>query len=249
MKEITQFLERYGLSEKEMNVYLACLQLGEASVLTLSKRALIKRPTTYLILDELMRKGLVDSYKTKKGLVYRALHPKKIGTQLKNLEKDFESILPEMMGMYHNAEDKPIISVYEDYSVYTRLAEEVRAFVETGKEALYFGNSEDFYEDKTTARKWFQTMKHKRAKCREIICGSGKTQKEYIAEVQKLENPNYQAKLFANNTYTVVTEFGVWGDKVVFYSGAGKDLYMIVVESKKLADMQRAIFEQIWQTL
>ena len=85
---------------------MACLSLGEASVLTLSKRARTKRPTTYLILEELQRKGLVDTFQTKRGLVYRALHPKKIGTQLKNLEQDFTEILPTLMALHHDKKDK-----------------------------------------------------------------------------------------------------------------------------------------------
>ena len=248
MKEIEVFLSRYGLSDTEIRVYLACLELGEASVLTLSKRANTKRPTTYLILEALERQGLVDTYKTKRGLMYRALHPKKIGTALKNLQTDFAEILPSMMALHHNKEDKPIIGVYEDYDVYEQLAVEVREYAETGKEVLYFGNSEYFYANKAIMKKWFQTMKHKRTKCREILCGTGRVQTEYKMQVEKLKNPNYQAKLM-QPSHDVVTEFAVWGNTVIYFSGTGKDLFTIKVESKKLADMQRAIFDQLWQAL
>ncbi|MDB4992515.1 MAG: transcriptional regulator TrmB [Parcubacteria group bacterium] len=249
MDQMRNFLAKYGLNEKEIDVYLACLQLGEASVLTLSKRAGTKRPTTYLILDSLMAKGLVDSFKTKQGITYHPLHPKKLLTQLTNLQSEYEEILPAIIGMYRSKEDKPIIGVYEDYDVYDRIAEEVREFVETGKEALYFGNSEHFYTNPARVSKWLRTMRNKRSHCREILCGSGPVQNEYIKTVQELGNPNFQAKLMSDTSDPVLTEFGVWGDKVVFFSGEGKDLFTITIESKKMADTQRAIFNQLWKSI
>lgn len=248
MKSITEFLERYGLSDKEISVYLACIELGEGSVLTLSKRANIKRPTTYLVLEELMKRGLVDSRKTQKGLLYRALHPKKISTQIKNLSQEYEEVLPDILSIYHSKEDKPVIGVYEDYDVYEKIAEEVREYVDTGKEALYFGNSEHFYSNPQLVKKWFAAMTHKRAKCREVLCGFGPVQTEYKEKVDALKNPHYQVRLM-EPAHEVVTEFGVWGNKVVLFSGEGKDLYTIVIESEHQANTQRAIFEQLWSSL
>ncbi len=249
MNEIKNFLLKFGLSQSEIAVYLACVQLGGASVLTLSKRAGTKRPTTYLILDNLVSKGLVDTFQTKQGVTYRPLHPKKIQTQLVNLQSDYEAVLPELLGMYRNKEDKPIIGIYEDYDVYDRIADEVREFVETGKEALYFGNSEHFYTKPEKVRKWYATMRNKRTHCREILCGNGRVQEETAEKIRSLDNPHYQVKLLKDPAFPVVTEFGVWGNKVVLFSGEGKDLFTVVIESKKMADTQRAIFEQLWQSL
>jgi len=249
MDEIRNFLLAYGLDSKEVDVYLACLQLGDASVLTLSKRAGTKRPTTYLVLESLVRKGMVDARKTKQGLTYHALHPKKLATQLNNLQTGYAEVLPELLGMYRSKEDKPIIGVYEDYDVYDRLVDEVREYVATGKEALYFGNSEYFYRRPEKAAKWFATMKDKRNSCREILCGQGEIQSEYLRKVRDLNNPHYQARHLKQTAYPVLTEFGVWGDRVVFFSGTGKDLFTITIDSKKTADTQRAIFEQLWHSV
>jgi len=249
MKSIETFFRSFGLSEKEIAVYMACVQLGEASVLTLSKRAGTKRPSTYLILESLMKQGLVDTLKTKQGITYHPLHPKKLLTQLHTLEKDYEAVLPDLIGMYHSREDKPIISIFEDYDVYSRIADEVREFVKTGKEALYFGNSEHFYTKTEKVDAWFAVMKNKKTRCREIICGIGAVQRETAQRIKKLGNPLYQVKLLAEPTHSVVTEFGVWGDTVVFFSGEGKDLFTIRIESKKMADTQRALFDQLWSSL
>ncbi|HEV7449172.1 MAG TPA: helix-turn-helix domain-containing protein [Candidatus Paceibacterota bacterium] len=249
MDHIREFLLKFGLKQKEIDVYLACLELGGASVMTLAKRAGTKRPSTYLILEDLVKKGLVDSMKTKHGITYHPLHPKKVATQISNLQNEYAEVLPGIMGLYRDKDDKPIIGVYEDYDVYERIADEVREHVASGKEALYFGNSEHFYTKPKKVATWFATMKNKRSHCREILCGDGPVQKEYAKRVAALGNPNFKVKHLAKPASPVATEFGVWGNKVVFFSGTGKDLFTIVVESKKMADTQRAIFEQMWSSL
>ena len=54
-----RILEILGLSDKEARVYLALLELGTASAQTVSTKSYIKKPTTYLALEELRKKGLL----------------------------------------------------------------------------------------------------------------------------------------------------------------------------------------------
>ena len=53
MQNITETLINLGLNEKQAKVYLALLQLGQAGVTAVAEKAGTKRPTTYLILEEL----------------------------------------------------------------------------------------------------------------------------------------------------------------------------------------------------
>lgn len=51
-----QTLRELGLTDKEAELYLASLSLGTASIAGLAKKAELKRPTTYLIVDTLLQK-------------------------------------------------------------------------------------------------------------------------------------------------------------------------------------------------
>jgi predicted DNA-binding transcriptional regulator len=55
---LEETLEKLGLNEKEAKVYLALLELGQDTVQNIAQRASITRPTTYNILDALVKKGL-----------------------------------------------------------------------------------------------------------------------------------------------------------------------------------------------
>jgi len=56
-------LRKLGLKEKEVNVYLAALELGFSSVQNIAKKAAISRPTAYEIIKELTGKGLMKEVK------------------------------------------------------------------------------------------------------------------------------------------------------------------------------------------
>ena len=54
--ELKEALQTIGLNEKECAVYLALLQLGRASAYSVAQKSGLKKPTTYVILDELIEK-------------------------------------------------------------------------------------------------------------------------------------------------------------------------------------------------
>ena len=50
---LEQTLKDYGLKEKQIKVYLACLQLGTGSVVKIAQKAGMPRSTVYEILESL----------------------------------------------------------------------------------------------------------------------------------------------------------------------------------------------------
>ena len=55
-------LKKIGLSENEAKVYLATLELGSSTAQQIAQKAELKRPTTYVQLETLMKRGLVTSF-------------------------------------------------------------------------------------------------------------------------------------------------------------------------------------------
>lgn len=78
MEETIRHLRALGLSEKEARVYSALVSLGKASAYAIAKEAELKRPTTYLILDELRKKDLVGKVPHTKRHVYVAKDPEEL---------------------------------------------------------------------------------------------------------------------------------------------------------------------------
>src|SRR3990167_6712494 len=77
-----------GLKDKEVVVYLSCLELGPSPAQVIAKKAGVVRATTYVILEELMNMGLVTKYKEGKKTMFSAEAPRQL---LRLLERQEEA--------------------------------------------------------------------------------------------------------------------------------------------------------------
>lgn len=59
LQQLSQQLQAIGLSDKQSKVYVASLLLGSAPAQKIAEQAGINRPTTYDVLDELAKMGLI----------------------------------------------------------------------------------------------------------------------------------------------------------------------------------------------
>lgn len=110
MNEITDSLKKIGLSEKETAVYTALLKYTEASVSDIADEAGIKRPTTYLILDELRKKGMALEIPHAKKSMFQAKTPDELyGEVVSNMHR-FEKMLPKLRDI--SPSRKPIKTLY-----------------------------------------------------------------------------------------------------------------------------------------
>ena len=70
-------LKKFGLSEKEARVYLAALELGQASVQDIAKKSAVNRATTYLMIESLEKRGLMYKLIKNKKKLFAADTPER----------------------------------------------------------------------------------------------------------------------------------------------------------------------------
>src|SRR3989338_8536519 len=123
--DLQKNLLQLGLTEKQAKVYLACLQLGTETVLRLSKFADLKRPTVYLILDELESMGLVSRVQKERKILFKAEDPERIISHLKMKQEAALAILPSLKAIHNLDPEKPTIKIHEGVvgvkNVYTEI--------------------------------------------------------------------------------------------------------------------------------
>ncbi len=113
MDNLIQMLGSAGLSEKEAKVYIALLQLGRASSYSISSRSGLKKPTTYVILDELIKKGLVTKIPRAKKQQYVAMPPEELFANAEEKLKQAKKALPELITMAESEKVKVQTLFYE----------------------------------------------------------------------------------------------------------------------------------------
>ncbi|MES3004835.1 MAG: helix-turn-helix domain-containing protein [Patescibacteria group bacterium] len=100
MDKILKTLASLGLSEKEAKVYLALYKIGQGTSYEVAKESGVKRPTVYLIMEDLRKKGLALVIPHTKNKIYIAKDPNEfINEYQSKINKnmgEFLSLLPTL---------------------------------------------------------------------------------------------------------------------------------------------------------
>jgi len=113
--DTTKALESLGLSEKESRVYVSLLELGRSNVTRIAELSLIKRPTTYVLLEELRKKGLVLKVPHAKNALFIAQDPDVFFQDSLNRVTEAHGTLSRLKAL-HRKEDKVSTMYFEGES-------------------------------------------------------------------------------------------------------------------------------------
>lgn len=133
-------LELLGLSDKEARLYMAALELGTFSILEAASKSGLKRPTCYIIIEELVKRGLISIVINNKKKQYKVESPTAFIRQAKNNLKYAEQIVPSLSAMLSEDTDKPKMKYYFGQKGMQNLYEEL--IVTRSKIMRYVGANE-----------------------------------------------------------------------------------------------------------
>lgn len=103
-------LSDLGLTEKEARIYLALLKMGEGAVQDIAKEAGVKRPTAYVVLDELRKKEAVLKVPQAKRTIYIAKSPSELYEQHIQKLSRVAQVLPLLEALHKK--DKRVNMLY-----------------------------------------------------------------------------------------------------------------------------------------
>jgi len=242
----TQTLKQLGLSEKQARIYLALLELGESPMTEIARKANLKRPTVYLIIDELIILGLCSELTKGKKKFYSAIHPRRLVEMTHFRNKQAEKLLPELVALQNTAE-KPKVRMLEGLEGMRTAYEEAYASLNNKEEGLWISNI-DFLEEKfpEVIKLYLKTLERlHNPPIREIVQG-GEISKNYIKRVVNLKKgKNFKIRYVPPAYLFGYTDQLIIGDKVMTFV-LGKEIFVLIVESKDNAQTQRGIFELAW---
>ena len=143
MEHLLEPLKNLGLSEKEAKIYLALLQLGPSTPYQIANKAEIKRPTAYVIAEELVEKGLIVHVPGEDKKRYIARTPDAFIEEQGEKLRAARAILPELRSFQKGTVEKPSIMYYEGAEG-LRQAYEYKKKELHGKEIVgFFASGED----------------------------------------------------------------------------------------------------------
>lgn len=239
--DLISLIETTGLKNKEAKIYLALLELGTASASQVAKVAQLKRPTTYLILEELKEGGYVSQTTSKKSKKYQGIGPEVILAKKKTDLKNFSEMSPFLQTLQNKSGMRPKISYFTDNEGILNVYEDLNF----AKEAFYISSyqkiSEHFPQKLSQWTKNYEKNFYK-VDAKHLVPNTP----EELSFAKQFTKTGQKVRLLPKDkkfdTDLVLTE-----NKLSISSLSDEQPFLVLIESKKLAQSLRPIFEIIWE--
>ncbi len=242
-------LKNLGLNDKEARVYLAALELGEASVQEIAQKSGVKRVTAHVAIEKLKIEGLL--YEEKKGKRRRIIAemPEKLIEILLNKKNkievqmaEFRKLLPELDSIYNYSEIKPKIRFFSDLDGLKQIYQDTLA---VGEEILAFTA---YHKADKKLAEWLDKVYipariKKNIKAR-VIAPSSEFARGHI-ELDKKQKR--ETLLVPRNKFPFSIEVNIYGPKVAIISFTQKELMGVVITSQEVSNTFKLIFKLAWQ--
>lgn len=245
MATVTQ-LKHIGLSDKEAKVYLAMLELGPATVLEIAAKAGVNRPTTYVEIESLKKKGLASTQTRGTKQLSMAESPDQLKflleREVKHVEQKKEeltSVLPDLMTLFNLGEEKPQVRFFEGKEGLLKMQDE---FLKTKtKEVLAISSIDDvlkIFPDHLQA--YAPRRRQKKIHAKLIYTAKkGPSFKKFDKEMLR------ESKYISPKHLPFSADVTIYDHNVAIAALKGKIVGAIIAQ-KEIADSFRGLFNLIW---
>ena len=242
MDNLHQILERAGLNKREAALYLALLKMGPSSILSIAKKAEMKRPTAYLVIDELAKKGLVAEVPKEKKKKYVALSPERLADALEDRAMVLKRALPELLSFYRGQTDRPHVQIFESkegmLNVYREIThdksiKEILAYVDPASVPKEFNENWELFVELFSKRS---------VRGRELVTKRS-AEHFYIKKVNRL--PNHETR-YAPEEIKFFSDTVIYGNKAAIFSF--KKSFAMIIESEDAVQSLKSLFELAWMS-
>lgn len=247
-------LTNVGLGENESKVYIALLTVGPALASTISHEAKVKRPTTYLALENLKKQGLVSETMQGKEKQFKAEDPdrlikltRKMRRKVIEAEIALEKILPGLKAIRKKIIEVPKVTYYQGIEGVKAIIEEFTEYPET---TYYFGSTEGFIKQMSikSANEFSLDTREIRNKVGRpfayIITDEGYSK---IKIFQKSESAVRGVKILSELKNSE-SAFAIYGKKLAVL-GIGSIPFGAIIESDEVVDLVKIMYMVIWNSL
>lgn len=240
----TKILEEIGLTDSEIKVYLALLELGSSKKGPIVKKAGITSSKIYEVIDKLIERGLASYVVKDKVKYFNAAPPSRIKdylkekeNQIKQQEEELDKLLPSLELKQKLTEKETDAEVYRGWrgmqTVYNDLLESLKP----DEEFYIFGASRgtDTKKVKSFYTRFNDNVKKKKLKANIIF---NKNARGNISNAEKIGKVKYldqttpsEILIYKNKTAVVLLE---------------KEPLIILIRGETIAKSFKAYFDVMW---
>jgi HTH-type transcriptional regulator, sugar sensing transcriptional regulator len=245
MNNYINLLGKLGLSPKEARLYLISLETGPTSIVKLAQKSGVKRGTIYEFLEEMIEKGLMEIIISGKRRLYRGTDPKNLQKIVDRQKEILDSLVPDLSLLVPDTLEKPKIRFFEGKSGLMAAYYEMLD-IPNDSEVVGYTTFEGVYKifSESAIKSYINRRVVKKIK-QKLIIPTDEFMENHISENK---NELRETIMVPKKKFPITNEINIYENKVAIFS-LGEEKIGVIIDSKQIADTQRAIFNLLWDCL
>ncbi len=237
-------LKSLNLSTAQAAVYLAALELGQATIQGLSKKSGVPRASIYMFINELRERQFMTETKKGKRNLFSATGPERLVDIEQTRLHELKSVIPELSAIANIARIKPRVTFFEGieglkhvYPDVLTAKTDIIGFADfnTGPNVM----GESYYTE------YLMPARVKKGILfRAIVRDTPEARK--FAKMRDNRDLRETKFLPGDN---VPTEMNVYDNKIVLFSFNRTKPFAVMIEDEALARTQRLLWQAAWDRL
>jgi HTH-type transcriptional regulator, sugar sensing transcriptional regulator len=224
-------LKQAGLTDNEIKLYLALLDLGPSLAGQISRKSGLHRRTVYDTTEMLIKKGLVGYILKNNRRLFQASDPDRILEILKEKQAIIEPTIFSLQERFTKTKEKEETNFYKGKEGLKTIFEDQLNY----KEILILGANPQAYEILKFYFKWYdKERKSKKIKSR-IIANDKKIKRIPLSDIRYLPEK-----------YSNPVSVNIYGDKTAIILWA-TDPIAILIKNKEITEGYKNYFELMWK--
>src|SRR3989338_4129244 len=238
-----ELIQALGLTEHEVAVYLAALELGEGNIQEISRKSGVKRTSIYNFIDTLKERQLLSEIKKGKRKLYSAVSPNHLVDEQRSKMASVERLIPQLLAIQNNVRNKPRVSFYEGVDG----IKEIYRMTLRDKQTIYAWEDLDQAID-TLPPQFVKNYTEERA-AKKIPARCIDRDTPFAREWTAKNNERLARESRFIDSEEFGTEINVFGNKVAFFRWDKENPFGVVIEDPGIATAVRVAWQELWNRL
>jgi sugar-specific transcriptional regulator TrmB len=246
---LMESLINLGLNEKEAKIYLALLQFEKATAYTIATRSGLKKPTAYVILNNLVAKGFALKIPYKENHYFIAKSPKECLALAKEKLYTVEEALPELMAMRKKSDEKASVSYYEGLDGIKEMNRKIISVMKAKPVAernfvAFYAHQKD--TPSFLQKYWIELIEEfDREKIKRRFITTKHPSIAWYLKKEMIRQAGLEVKALSEKDYSSNISIEIYDNFVQIVSH--RYIQGILIENPDIADVTRQIFNLVWK--
>jgi len=251
--QLRSYCERLGISPLVADVYSALRVHGPQTISELARNAGIERIRIYRMLDELRTSGLIEVETAYKRSILQAAPTSNLELLLVKRKQELQNLQQDYLSRRANLEMQDDRSNATSVRFYKGL-EGLKQMLwnqtkGTGERLVILRDNIQHKTDSAFFERWVRKCNSRGLSSRGIVNDNFiKTQQEWYATHTNEQVSDWQARYVPDDLFPIPYNQVIYDDIVIHYDWKDdENVFGIEIHSAPIAQMQRQLFELLWQ--